>query len=51
MQAAGVRIPVQFLSALPYLLTILVLVVISRDDRKIKLNTPNSLGKTFYKEN
>jgi len=51
MQAAGVRIPVQLLSALPYLLTILVLVVISRDDRKIKLNTPNSLGKTFYKEN
>lgn len=51
MQALGVRIPAQFLSALPYILTIIVLVVISRDSRKIKLNTPNSLGKSFYKEN
>jgi len=50
MQAIGVRIPVQFLSALPYLLTIIVLVVISRDNRKIKLNTPSSLGKSFHKE-
>ena len=50
MQAVGVRIPVQFLSALPYLLTIIVLVVISRDNRKIKLNTPSSLGKSFHKE-
>ena len=42
MQAIGFRIPVQFLSALPYLMTIIVLVVISRDSRKIKLNTPTS---------
>ena len=50
MQAIGFRIPVQFLSALPYLMTIIVLVVISRDSRKIKLNTPTSLGRIFYKE-
>ena len=51
MQAMGVRIPVQFLSALPYIITIIVLVVISRDSRKIRLNTPSSLGKSFYKDN
>ena len=50
MQAVGYRIPVQFLSALPYIMTIIVLVVISRDSRKIKLNTPTSLGRIFYKE-
>jgi len=50
MQALGVRIPVQLLSALPYIMTIIVLVVISRDSRKIKLSTPSSLGKIFYKE-
>ena len=42
MQAIGVRIPVQFLTALPYIVTIIVLVVISRDSRKIRLSTPSS---------
>ena len=51
MQALGLRIPVQFLSALPYIMTIIVLVVISRDSRKIRLSTPSSLGKSFYKDN
>ena len=50
MQALGLRIPVQILSSLPYIMTIIVLVVISRDSRKIKLSTPSSLGKSFYKE-
>ncbi len=50
MQAVGVRIPVQFLTALPYIVTIVVLVVISRDSRKIRLSTPSSLGKSFYKD-
>ncbi len=50
LQAIGLTIPVQLLSALPYIMTIIVLVVISRDSRKIKLNTPTSLGQIFYKE-
>ena len=49
MQAIGVRIPVQFLTALPYIVTIIVLVVISRDSRKIRLSTPSSLGNLFIK--
>jgi simple sugar transport system permease protein len=46
-QALGIEIPNEFLSALPYLATIVVLVLISRDKKLLKLNLPASLGKTF----
>ncbi|MEH6456454.1 MAG: ABC transporter permease [Cocleimonas sp.] len=47
-QALGIGIPSQVMSMLPYLATILVLVFISRDKTKIKLNSPASLGKPFH---
>lgn len=47
IQALGVRIPSQFLSALPYLATILVLVLISQNRRLTMMNTPACLGKGF----
>ncbi|MCL4112266.1 UNVERIFIED_CONTAM: hypothetical protein GTU68_022760 [Idotea baltica] len=47
-QALGIGIPSQIMSMLPYLATILVLVFISRDKTKIKLNSPASLGKPFH---
>lgn len=47
IQALGFKIPSQFLSALPYLATIIVLVIISRNRRLTILNTPASLGKGF----
>lgn len=40
-------IPSQFLSALPYLATVIVLVLISRNRRLTMMNTPASLGKPF----
>jgi len=46
-QGAGVRIPSQFISALPYLATIIVLVLISRNKAKLRANTPAALGKPF----
>jgi simple sugar transport system permease protein len=48
-QASGVRlnIPAQFLSSLPYLATILVLVLISHNRSTIRLNSPASLGQPF----
>ena len=46
-QGAGYSIPSQFLSSLPYLVTIAVLVIISRDQFRAKANTPASLGKIF----
>ncbi|MDB5812908.1 MAG: transporter permease [Rhodocyclales bacterium] len=46
-QGLGVAIPPQFLSALPYIATIVVLVLISRDRKLLQLNLPASLGKPF----
>lgn len=47
-QGAGVEIASQFLSMLPYLATIAVLVVISRDVNTIRLNAPASLGVAYH---
>jgi simple sugar transport system permease protein len=41
-------VPSQLVSALPYLATIVVLVVISRDRAKIRLNAPACLGRPFH---
>ncbi len=41
------QVPAQFLSALPYLATVLVLVLISRNRRLTLINTPACLGKPF----
>jgi simple sugar transport system permease protein len=47
LQAAGARIPVEYLSMSPYLITILVLVIMS-SDRRAALNAPAALGKNFH---
>ncbi len=46
-QAFGIAVPSQFLSALPYLATIAVLVLISRNRRLTMMNTPAALGQPF----
>ena len=46
-QALGLNVPNELLSALPYVATIVVLVMISRDKKLLKMNLPASLGKTF----
>jgi simple sugar transport system permease protein len=46
-QGGGIAIPAPFLSALPYLATIIVLVVISRNVATIRLNSPVSLGRSY----
>jgi ABC-type uncharacterized transport system permease subunit len=47
-QGFGLDIPSEFLSMLPYVATIVVLVIICRDPRSIRLNQPASLGKSFH---
>jgi general nucleoside transport system permease protein len=47
VQAMGLGIPSQFLSALPYLVTIVALVVISGNKRLTRANTPACLGQSF----
>ncbi len=48
LQSLGVNVPTQFLSMLPYLATIVVLVLISRNPLWIRINMPSSIGKPFY---
>lgn len=48
LQSAGVQIPSQLLAMLPYLATIVVLVLISRNPVWIRVNMPASLGKPFH---
>jgi simple sugar transport system permease protein len=46
-QGLGLAIPSEFLSMLPYLATIVVLVAICRNPQTILLNKPMSLGQNF----
>lgn len=46
-QGHGIAIPSQFLAALPYLTTVVVLVVISRNRMLMRVNTPACLGQSF----
>ncbi len=48
LQGQGVQIPSQWLTMLPYLSTIFVLVLISRNPTWIRINMPASLGKPFH---
>ena len=47
-QGFGLAIDAQILAMFPYLATIVVLVIISADKMRLKLNAPASLGKSFH---
>lgn len=47
-QGFGIKIDAQYLSMLPYIVTVIVLVLISRDKTKLMFNAPGCLGKPFY---
>ena len=48
LQGIGVQLPSQFLTMLPYVATIVVLALISRNPQWIRINMPASIGKPFY---
>jgi ABC-type uncharacterized transport system permease subunit len=48
LQAAGSAIPVEYLSMAPYLITILVLVIMSSGRGKASLSAPAALGQNFH---
>ena len=48
LQGQGVDVPAQMLAMLPYLATIVVLALISRNAAFIRINMPASLGKPFH---
>lgn len=47
-QAMGINVPSQLMSMLPYIATIVVLVIISRDSGRIRKNAPASIGQAFH---
>jgi simple sugar transport system permease protein len=47
LQGLGVAVPSQIMAMLPYVATIVVLALISRNPDWIRLNIPASLGKNF----
>lgn len=47
-QGLGVEVPSQLMSMLPYLATVLVLVLISKDSARDRLNAPQCLGRIFH---
>ena len=44
----GVAIESQYLSMTPYLVTIVVLVIISADKARARMNAPACLGRPFF---
>jgi simple sugar transport system permease protein len=50
LQAEGVQIASQWLTMLPYVSTIAVLALLSRNPAWIRANMPASLGKPFHPE-
>ncbi|MBF9029120.1 ABC transporter permease [Rhodobacterales bacterium HKCCE3408] len=48
LQAAQIDIPVALLDASPYIVTIIVLVIISTDRTRAALNAPAALGRVFH---
>ena len=48
LQAVGVNIGAAYLSMTPYVVTIIVLVIISADKKRASLNAPASLGRIFH---
>lgn len=51
LQGIGVDIPVAYLSMSPYVVTIIVLVIMSADRARASLNAPASLGRVFHASN
>ena len=48
MQSFGLSVSSNLLATMPYLATVLVLVLLSRNQQRIKLFAPMSLGKSFH---
>ena len=48
LQGIGVNVPSQLLSMMPYVATIVVLAIISRNPQWMRINMPASIGKPFY---
>ena len=48
LQSFGLSVSSNLLATLPYVATVVVLVLLSRNQQRIKLFAPMSLGKSFH---
>lgn len=48
LQPLGISIPAAYMNMAPYLITIVVLVIMSADRKRASLNAPASLGRSFH---
>lgn len=46
-QGMGIAVPSQLLTSIPYIATIVAISILSRDVRRMRLNAPASLGRTY----
>ncbi len=47
VQSMGISVPSQLLTSVPYIATIVAISLLSMDGRKMRLNAPASLGRTY----
>jgi ABC-type uncharacterized transport system permease subunit len=47
-QGAGIPVPAEIMSSLPYIATILVLVLITQNRTLVRMNAPPALGQPFH---
>lgn len=47
LQGAGIALPSQLLTSVPYIATIVAIALLSRDARRIRINAPVSLGRVY----
>ena len=47
VQSTGVAIPSQFLTSVPYIITIIAISLLSMNPARLRLNTPVTLGQTY----
>ena len=51
VQSLGIGVPSQLMTTMPYIMTIVVLALVSRDALRIKLSAPVALGENFRPSN
>ncbi len=48
VQSAGIAVPSQLLTSIPYIVTIIAIALLSMDSQRIRLNAPVSLGQVYH---
>ena len=47
VQSAGISVPSQLMTSIPYIVTIVAVSILSMDGKRVRLNAPVSLGRVY----